>query len=67
MRNYDYRKRTGEFFLLYHYERKWGTMVFAPMPKNDFPHIISPFSACVNPQREEAGGAGCPGGALAYT
>lgn len=47
---------------LYHYERKWGTMVFAPMPKNDFPHIISPFSACVNPQTEGAGVAGCPGG-----
>ena len=40
---------------LYHYERKWGTMVFAPMPKNDFLHIISPFSACVNPQTEGAG------------
>ena len=48
--------------VLYHYERKWGTMVFAPMPKNDFPHIISPFSACVNPQTEGAGVAGCPGG-----
>ena len=47
---------------LYHYERKWGTMVFAPMPMNDFSHIISPFSACVNPQTEGAGVAGCPGG-----
>ena len=47
---------------LYHYERKWGTMVFAPMPKHDFLHIISPFSACVNPQTEGAGVAGCPGG-----
>ena len=47
---------------LYHYERKWGTMVFAPMPENDFPYIISPFSACVNPQTEGAGVAGCPGG-----
>lgn len=46
---------------LYHYERKWGTIVFAPMPKHDFLHIISPFSACVNPQTEGAGIAGCPG------
>ena len=48
---------------LYHYERKWGTMAFcSPMSKNDFLHIISPFSACVNPQTEGAGVAGCPGG-----
>ncbi len=49
--------------LLYHYERKWGTMAFCPpMSKNDFLHIISPFSACVIPQTEGAGVAGCPGG-----
>ena len=49
--------------MLYHYERKWGTMAFcSQMSKNDFLHIISPFSACVNPQTEGAGVAGCPGG-----
>lgn len=50
-------------YALYHYERKWGTMALcSPMSKNDFLHIISPFSACVNPQTEGAGVAGCPGG-----
>ena len=47
---------------LYHYERKWGTMVFAPMPKNDFLHIISPFSVCVNPPNGRGRGCRLPGG-----
>ena len=70
MGNYDSDRERYVKWQLYHYERKWGTMVFAPIPKNDFPHIISPFSVCVNPQTEGAGVAqtegagvaGCPGG-----
>ena len=54
-------KGPGAGEMLYHYKGKWGTMVFAPMSKNDFSHIISPFSVCVNPQTEGAGVAGCPG------